>query len=623
MSLLLRLGPPAFKDHHPAVQLAMAFVVSTLALSFALLIAYGFSAPSAARLISLAWLAGAIVLSWIDRASLAALGSALTAWEKAGWALTALMGVLWLALIPLSPYPAILTEGLGDRPSYYRLAANLVNGDGWLMDFYTGDYIGGALVYAKRMPIPVLATTHLFHLFGQNLFSLGVFATCAGGLMVILGASLVSHPAPHMRSSLTMLMVFAMALSIGSFQKLIGLGAESVPGALALLSAAGFYMRREASAPLGVWAVSSSLLFALFYRPEVAIFGLLLVAGYPLAEHIFSDRFKTKTRLGLAGTCLAMMTGAFLLMPTLLDRLPTELKNLSIFYVGYDETAKEFDLIYDHWSLINKDMARIAFSDDASPDMIINARVGEEIRAHPFAFTAFLIESTYKTLGKTPGFLELRRFISHERIFIWMAMAVLLMLLIEARTRSVMLTCIAFLIIFPIFNINPAARLLLPAGAIMLTILGYHLALRDHRVLLKATGRLWLPLAITLVCFSVLARGIGGIKAIRLADENTLHGPILTALKKVLEPGDLVATSYPQLVSCETGNRTVGCSWLTEFLPGIIRKSEPDIIVFEDVNKTSRNYTWMKTRTGMQIAGYELVVHQEDQHFAIFRKLAE
>jgi hypothetical protein len=115
-----------------------------------------------------------------------------------------------------------------------------------------------------------------------------------------------------------------------------------------------------------------------------------------------------------------------------------------------------------------------------------------------------------------------------------------------------------------------------------------------------------------------LVGNLGDIVIIRFDPRNQSYVDIIADLKADLVPGDVVLTSYPQLIANETGCRSIGCTWLAEQLEPIIARHRPDVIVL-DAARGGNDYTVFVNRYGATLPGYELVRHRPEKGYIIFR----
>jgi len=118
---------------------------------------------------------------------------------------------------------------------------------------------------------------------------------------------------------------------------------------------------------------------------------------------------------------------------------------------------------------------------------------------------------------------------------------------------------------------------------------------------------------------ALIALNVLEIALIRRDWFNRKYTPLLTELTALVEPGDVVATSYPPLIANEIDCATVGGAWLVPNLPGLIERYAPDMIVVDDYRKADNNYILLEQRD-FEIPGYTLVRHAPEQHYAIYRK---
>jgi hypothetical protein len=105
---------------------------------------------------------------------------------------------------------------------------------------------------------------------------------------------------------------------------------------------------------------------------------------------------------------------------------------------------------------------------------------------------------------------------------------------------------------------------------------------------------------------------------IRSAPENTSYVRILEDIEKMTAPEDVIASSYPQFISCMTGRKSVGGTWFTENIEFIVNHYHPDFVLVDDARDGPKNYTQLKQK-GLSIPGYSPVKHNPNEHYIIFR----
>ena len=112
---------------------------------------------------------------------------------------------------------------------------------------------------------------------------------------------------------------------------------------------------------------------------------------------------------------------------------------------------------------------------------------------------------------------------------------------------------------------------------------------------------------------------------VRNSKLNQDYSRVLQVIEEVTSPNDVIASNYPQLITCMTGRRSIGTSFLTENLEGIIKKFAPDYILVEEARmeagEVHKNYTTLGKKSNWTIPGYAPVVHNAAERYILFRSL--
>lgn len=530
-------------------------------------------------------------------------------WERRMWLLLLGLLAVWLGLMPLSPYPAQISMGLGDRPGYYRLAANLVSGRGWLVDFFIGDYIGGKPSYLTNHPLPVLVTTFLFQVVGRNAHSLSVYCVLAAALHVALLCSFVCTVGRKAFSDARIFVAAVAALAIPIHFHLLGIGVSTVPGALAFMTATVFLVE-HVDRPLRRFIMCAvAILFLIVVRPEAALLGVLLLVCFPVVSVLIGPGVRRRWRVLLLTMCAAAIVGLWVKLPGVVARLPANLRNLSVFYLKYEPERKEFGWMYAPWWKINEMLCAANFSSDGAAVPEINDAIGEEIRNHPGSLVLFLLDSFSTTTAKLLGTVTIDCYLKPSPIAQGLVGLMLIFSFIAPRNRVALVVILIQLFILPLVNVGFGGRHLLPVTAVLYALFG--------RAMLSRPG--WMAkrfcIALAVVC---IASNMIDLVAVRRDDVNRAHTGIVAALRQMVQPGDLVASSYPQLIANEVDCRTTGCTWLADNLDAIIAHSAPDIIVVDNSRDGPSNYTLLNKRRNMRLDGYRLVIHDKEERYAVF-----
>lgn len=619
-----------------AFTLAASFVLSSLLIAGLQTVSLTLLRPSVSRLA--AWLFVLTMLFYVCRTGWKSAREAyrpVGIWERFSIAIVAAIVLLWLSLMPLSPYPSQISVGLGDPPGYYRAAANLVAGRGWAADYFVGDYVGSTLSYITAQPILVLITTLFFQIFGANGYSLYVYDAVAAGVLIYLLASLVclTPKATVVDGRHILWLTAAISLAPTHFI-LFGLGIITAPGALAFLTATAFWISQVAPTASRYFIVAASAILLFWVRPEALLLAILLVAFCGVSTLLTIRQISQLARSTLLVGCLAASVALWVNLPTLVDVLPAAAKGLAVSYLKFDSVSGRFAPMYDPWWQLNRQLSRANFLDEGAVESIANASIGWELRAHPVSFLRYLLDRLPSTSLLFARAVSLPEIQSYGRFF-WLGEMTALVILgtllvlaaIDSQSRPIVAAITGFLLLLPLLNLAADVRHVLIVSPV---IVG--LSLRSVLRQLKSSKPRGLfavfpdtpkqaTIAVMLAVILILLL-VDSVTLIRIRTDraNQSYVNILHDIEAITSPDDVVASSYPQLITCVTGRRSIGATWLTENIELIIRKYHPDFILVDNARDGVWNYTLLE-KNGLTIPGYVPVIHNRTQNYVIFRSV--
>lgn len=105
--------------------------------------------------------------------------------------------------------------------------------------------------------------------------------------------------------------------------------------------------------------------------------------------------------------------------------------------------------------------------------------------------------------------------------------------------------------------------------------------------------------------------------------ENNGYEPIIEIIKQHIPKSAILVSSYPQIISLETGNNCIGTSFLIELLPDIINRHSPDYIIIDSVYWISNNnthYDLFYSAFNGSIKGYKTFIEDKQQKFIILKR---
>ncbi len=550
----------------------------------------------------------------------------MSTWERRSLMVILAVGLFWLVGMPLSQYPSQVSVMLGDTPVYYRQATNLAEGRGWETDYFMADYPGGTLAYVPAHPIPVYITTQFFHIFGKNWYSLYVYNAIAAQILICLFAFVARHvPGMNDNGGKSVFFLTLVAALVPTHFVLFGLGSVTVPGALMFLTIAATSIHDDIQGRVRILLIGTALLLSFWLRPEAAFLAVILTALFGI-RYLFVKILTTrKTRFACAAAGLIVVATLWWNLPKLTANSPAEWNSLAIFHSKYITGKRQFVPMWgDPW-VLNKILCRTNLS-GKTEEVLGNPNIGIELRDHPLAFLRFLI-------GYVPRFAHLfvrSLSIAHWRIG-WLSGIPSVLILstfiaLSAMNRKSRLFAGAaaiFLLIMPLLNAAAGVRhILVVSATVMALSIRQIMSFRrngprwaiGHRPWMNKVR--WATMAVLLSV--VLYINGSSIIRIRTAEVNNCYAGIIKDIEKLAAPNDLIASNYPQLITCMTGLRSVGGPWLLENTYYLLKNYQPDFIVIDDGRRGVLDYTLL-VHFGNALPSYTPVIHNVESRYIIFR----
>lgn len=607
-----------------AVRLAGGFVLSSLGMAAWQAASLAVLGPSASRIAAWALAAGAGVwCAWARLSGTRRAQRPVGPWERRSLMAVAALGVVWLLLMPLSPYPSHIAMHLGDPPAYCHAAANLVSGRGWQPDYVVADYVGGGLGYLQSHPIPVLATSFFFQVFGVNWHSLYVYGALAGALSVCLLAWMIrAVPGEHGGDGSHVLAITLAVAVVPAQFVLFGLGVVTAPGVLALLTLAALSVAVPGGGRARGVLMWACVLMMLGVRPEAALAGALVAVAMAVG-YGFRRLARTRTRrVAGAALCGLAAVGLWLAGPAIAKHLPAHWRNLSVFYLRYDAAGAQFVSVHEPPWMLNKRFAEAFLSGEDPHAALANPAIASLVARHPVAFARHLAVplpqfAAFVVEGLTlPG--DLWPIVPRLP-----SLVVLGILLVGAglnRGAGAVVGALAvYVFILPAFNAAAHLRHLLMVSCVLMGLAGRAAWLRWGGACRRLFGaRRWAPALATVALVALATFDLWCLVFVRTCAAHQSYVGILRDIERVVPPGSSIATSYPQLITCVTGRPSVGSTWLTEHIGPIVKRFRPDFVLVDNARDGPPNYSlWVGS--GLKLSGYEVVAWNPNQQYAILR----
>ncbi|MDD5439142.1 MAG: hypothetical protein PHS37_03050 [Candidatus Omnitrophica bacterium] len=609
----------------PALFLSLAFLISSLIIACFQFILVSLAPPFIARLATMGFvIAVLIVASGYGRVEVRDLWSRMPRGERYAAGVVLALIFLWSVLMPLSPYPSQISLELGDPPSYYCIARNLADGKGWMPGFLVGDYAAGMPEYIKTFPIPTLITVFSFRITGFNVYALSVYNMIAGGLMLYLFATLAGARTGRAVNDKIIFLLTLTGAIIPAYFLLFGLGVVTSAVALAFLVIVSLLIMYPDQERRKAAYLIVALIFMFCYRPEAAY-----LAAVTFISYAFFKAVKTRLSGVIASIGLLIAAGVgWSALPRLLGVLVGMWNGMSIGFLYFNPARKCFSLTTgNHWASVNKELSSFFFSDNGTVRDIINWKIGSEIQGHPFIFIKFLfdrfLESAYYFVESIIQPLE--TFVKFTDITAVIILAVMLAAGLIKSRKLPAFVIIAYLMFLPLANMGYGVRHILAVSPVIVALfLRSIIRLAGERLPVLAEiakkvriGAVFIGVGLFVFVFDVLT-----LYEVRTSPSDRTYVRLLEDVKAISADNDLIASSYPQLITCMTGRMSVGTTWLFSELPNVIRKYHPDIVVLDNARDGPANYTlfryWIDSgRPGFE--GYIPIVHNPDECYIILR----
>ncbi|MCX7935734.1 MAG: hypothetical protein N3A66_10815, partial [Planctomycetota bacterium] len=396
----------------------------------------------------------------------------------------------------------------------------------------------------------------------------------------------------------------------------------SVHGALGSVNAVA------ALGPLSVWASLSredwpsrpariscllAMLFSALVRPESLFFVVCLIVPYGLWRLLRLAQHSEIGRTALGATVGAAIT-LYVIFPFILAEPWPRLRNLSLYYLQYDEESGDFRAWDNNWSGINR---RISASHFADPEGDINAAIGFEIQRHPLAFARYLLVTGWKmSAGAVARALGLPRQWGADGMLGHALLTALFILAFWRREqRWTMVAALAFFLIIHLTNLGFSDR---HAASILPVLLV--LALRTAWPRLARWGNQMPRHATALLCAiaagSMVLAAHRGQKVAKIRGDPSQRelAAAIAAVRELCGPNETVISRYPIMIACAANRPSVGGSHFYLYLEQIEARFQTRWILLDGI---LYNAYW---RGGDTIARYETAREDPRHRFALLKR---
>ena len=528
----------------------------------------------------------------------------------------------WLAVAPLSPYPGQITMDLGDPPAYLCAARALASGSPD-PGYFSAEYPGGTLGYPRRHFVPVAVVAVLGTLSRGAGWGHSLTAYCGVAALLLFGVLAEIAAGGAVERARSRALLASGFLVLPAHFVLAGLGCVTFLGALGFATCVALFVGREGGLGRRFLLATFPVAFMALVRPEAAL--LVVVLGVIVVVRVIVWLWARRPQVAAPTSVVALglvVVVVWWKVPEMVRAVGGRAPSLSFLHLAYDERAGRFRALHEPPWELNRGYCRQNLNPGAPKTEPCNPRVGEEIRAHPVAFLAWLLgrfgqTALYFVRAVSVAQWEFRPLAGVPAVALVVALMLLAML---ARGAAPFVVAAALVVVaLPAANRMAHVRHLLLVSPVVLALGVRAVWTRWGDRLAALAGRRWfmvvagagLSLLAFLDCRSIIR--------IRTYWPNRCYEHLLADIERVAAPGDLVAATYPQLVAHATGRRCVGGTWLTENLSGLVAMWRPEVVVVDDFNEVARNYQKLM-ETGGHLAGYEPVVHNRRERYLVFRR---
>jgi len=593
-----------------AVVLCQGLIFASLLFMAIEAIAGAFLRPPTTRWVNIFSAILALIILW--RPALTRLRAAWMA-SDGSLSVLAFAGIFYLlctAIIPLSPLPGLSTLPQGDVAFfYYNAARRYLNGDDWQGNFFLLDFADGSLPYIESQSLPVFVMAFLMRLFGTTAPTLDIYAAIAAAATVLAMVSMVNGV--NQRAAFILALAIFGTPMISEHWTTGSINAVAALGPLTIWTS---LMRDDWPSRPARLACLLAILFSALIRPESLLYGVCLILPWGFWCLFFRAQNSNFSRTVL-GVAIGVAVVLFAIFPFILAELGPRMRNLSFYYISYDELSKNFRAWENNWSGINRRITAGHFGD---PDGNINTAIGFEIQCHPLAFARYAFVSSWKISAfAVARALGLPRWLGAENIGGYVLLAALLAISFWRREqRWPTIALFAFFLIVPLINAGFADRHAATVLPLFLT-----LALRTFLTLL-ASCSFKLPRASLGILYAVIgtagaastAQRIIQVAEIRSASFQHEVASAAAAVREICPPDEIVISRYPVLIAYAAERPSVGGSHFNIYLKQIEERFNARWLLLDG------NLYDAYCRHNDEIENYEMIREDAGKRFVILKR---
>lgn len=520
--------------------------------------------------------------------------------------------VIWICCIPRSAYPGNLTHHMGDIPEYYVLAENIYSGNGFVTDYFIGDFWQGERLslgdfidsppIAARRPLVPFVTSFFYYVTGVSSQVINILAAFLAALLPFAFYDFFRRFALRKDVPLTekkkrdfQILALAMCL-IPSHFIYFSLGTITVFEMIAffILMTPLFFKSFESPLQAAVMALSGGIV--LVSRPEGIIL-IMLVALLFLLPNSWMVFLHERNRMGLKTVVVFFVGIGLMSIPSLFIKYGTGSYSRNTWYktLRYIPETGNFKSIYPEWGEFNSAIIRENFSDQPNIQSILNDKIHSEIVAHPTAFVKWMIYQSWQKLSAFSNLYLGNNF--------WLTTLLVLLIFVGPEWRFtvfLILFTIGFSLLSPILYARQAivfSPLILMVVYSSFQRLSGLIFPQKLRLLSRKKPFVSTPLIYGIVMLGMVSLVV--LNTILVTDinqnpKNHAYSASLEFVRKYTKPEDIIVSDYPQLIHLMTGRTSLGASDLLQILNPSLERFQPDYVLLTDSRRHKSASALMK-----------------------------
>ncbi len=515
---------------------------------------------------------------------------------------TALFAI-WMCCIPWSAYPGNTTHHMGDIPEYYVLAENIYSGNGFVTDYFIGDFWQGTRLsledvvesppIAARRPLVPYVTSFFYYVTGVSYQVINIMAAFLAALLPFAFYDFFRRYAFKKDFSLfekkkRAFQILALAIClIPSHFILFSLGTISIFEMIAftILMIPLFFNSFESFLQMAVMALSGGIV--LLSRPEGIILIMLVTVLFLLPNSLIVF-LRERNRRGLK-TAMVFFVGIGLMsIPNLFIEYGQGSYSRNTWYrtLRYVPESGYFESIYPKWGDFNSAIVRENYSEQPNIQNILNDKIYSDIAAHPIDFVKWVIFQSWQKLRAfsklylgnnfwLTTFLVLLIFVGHE----WRIPVFLIIFTIGFSLLSPIMYARQAIVFSPLILMVVYSSFLRLSGWIFPQKLGVLSRIKP----VVSTRVIYVLVMLGMVCLVVL--NTISVIDIHRNPRNHEYSASLEFVREYTRPEDIIVSDYPQLIHLMTGRISLGASDLLQILNPRLERYQPDYILVTDARE--------------------------------------